>query len=649
MNNFPLPKNFEEKPRELNIEAMEVLDDYILLDKVGEGGMGKVFVAKKKQEVERLVCLKLISKVKADAFNRKLFEQELQTIFPFNSPYIAQIYEFNFDGFAPYFTMEFIQGKSLGEVLSRSAKSGQPLPLDFILHVILGAVRGLKYAYDYIPPFEAARNVREEKKTLKVVHRDISPQNIMVSYDGSVKVIDFGVALTEKTKDEDVLFCGKPNYMAPEYITNGLLRDEKLLGEGRFTGDNKDFGEFLKRCKVRDLDFRVDVYALGIILWEAVTGQKALDLNKSPLSQYKEVTMKELSRASHYNSKVIKELDDLICAMTAKNVLSRPSNYKRIEDRLEMIIRKYNKAYINSDAGIIMNTLFEREKKGEINEFLNYKDIDTTFLTGYKFSDFDIDDNEKELSIIDDGDLPTKTMEDFELTKTGLKDFIEKCILSHNEVVSKTAKTSKVEKTSIKKSASPKGIWEEYDPFKVSGAVVVLSFLIIGIISVKNIYHDTAKDLASHNNEFGYSKNVGYRKELTRMAIEKEVDHRFSNFKTFWTKGKFVKRSDYEKELLKAKKDEVIIPVDTYIQLEGYKSSQHFVMINGVEFQPDYHDRVPAPADEEFTLSIVPTRLAEGENYRFLRTHKKFTLTSKDRPVFKIPPFKLNPEFISAF
>ena len=222
-------------------EVLKPFGRYLLLDLLTQGGMAEIYRAEKltPQGASRLLILK---RIQATHFDReefhRMFWSEISLMMRFRHPNIVQLYDFGEEKGQPYLTMEYIQGLSLRALLAKFRQREQRIPFEVALWIGIQAAAGLDYAHGFKDPFSG--------KPLKVVHRDVSPHNILISYEGEVKLIDFGISkadvLGEITRSG--LLKGKPSYMAPEYITR------------------------------REIDARFDVFSLGVILWEMLTGKR---------------------------------------------------------------------------------------------------------------------------------------------------------------------------------------------------------------------------------------------------------------------------------------------------------------------------------------------------------------------------------------
>lgn len=216
---------------------------YDLVRRLGSGGMAEVHLARASgiEGFEKLVVLKrILPHLSADPHFVKMFlaEARLAAILEHNN--IVQVFDLGRHDQDYFFTMEFVYGETLYSVLRAARRMGQKLPLEHSITMGIGTAAGLHYAHE---------RVGFDGKPLGIVHRDVSPSNVMLTYDGCVKVTDFGIA--KVTSRTDVTQAGtrkgKVPYMSPE------------------------------QCRAKDLDRRSDIFALGIVLYEASTQTRLFD------------------------------------------------------------------------------------------------------------------------------------------------------------------------------------------------------------------------------------------------------------------------------------------------------------------------------------------------------------------------------------
>ena len=212
-------------------------NQYELLARLAQGGMAEIFLARANglAGFERYVVLKRIRPERDDDPRWvTMFLDEARLAAQLQHPNVAQVFDLGQIGDSFFYTMEFVHGEDVLDLLSRTSALGQRMPLPISLGIAAGALTGLGYAHE---------RVGIDGRPLNIVHRDISPANLMVSFDGVVKVLDFGVAKARNrdTKTEAGTIMGKVAYLSPE------------------------------QCQTNQIDHRSDLFSLGIVLYEMIT------------------------------------------------------------------------------------------------------------------------------------------------------------------------------------------------------------------------------------------------------------------------------------------------------------------------------------------------------------------------------------------
>ncbi|NMB76468.1 MAG: serine/threonine protein kinase [Myxococcales bacterium] len=213
---------------------------YTLLSRLAVGGMAEIFLARQEgmQGFSKKIVIKRIRPHLSDNEEFvKMFLNEARLVAQLNHSNIVQIYDLGRIGKCYFLSMEYVHGRDMRSVLARSESRKIPFPLEYSLRIAASACEGLYYAH---------RLSDDEGHPLNIVHRDVTPENIMVSFDGEVKILDFGIARAENLLSETRTgeIKGKLSYMSPEQITG------------------------------RSLDHRSDIFSLGVVLYEWVTGHK---------------------------------------------------------------------------------------------------------------------------------------------------------------------------------------------------------------------------------------------------------------------------------------------------------------------------------------------------------------------------------------
>lgn len=214
---------------------------YRPLFELGRGGMAKVYLAESLASgVRKLVVLKVLNRELAvDEEVRAAFRREAELSARMNHPNVVQVFEVVEYSGVPVIVMEYLDGVSLSRVLQHLQQGGQAMPERLHLYVLTQVLAGLHHFHE-LRDFEG--------NSLNAVHRDVSPQNVLVLHEGPVKVVDFGIAKVNAATDHHTrtgMVKGKIHYMPPE----------QLLGES-------------------GIDRRADIFAVGVMLWEAIAGRR---------------------------------------------------------------------------------------------------------------------------------------------------------------------------------------------------------------------------------------------------------------------------------------------------------------------------------------------------------------------------------------
>ncbi len=262
---------------------------YTLLTPLAQGGMGEVCLALSGEltQAQRLCVVKTIRvEYAAEAEFVSRFLDEGRVLCALTHPNIGQTLEVGVEQKIPFLAMEFVGGVDLDAVMHTSKEARTPIPADFALTVTAGVLDGMDYAH---------RATTVDGTRLSLVHRDISPQNLRVSWEGDVKILDFGTALAEGrgARTAHGLVFGKPGYMSPEQA-----RGEKV-------------------------DARTDLFAVGVVLWEMLAGR---DFARGNLAEHMEAIARNRHRftpPSELRDDLPPELDAWFAQMTAFDPAAR--------------------------------------------------------------------------------------------------------------------------------------------------------------------------------------------------------------------------------------------------------------------------------------------------------------------------------------
>ncbi len=216
------------------------LGKYTLLQKIATGGMAEIFLARQDGPAgfqKILVIKRILPHFAHDERFVTMFLNEARLAALLNHPNVVSIFDLGEEDGSYYLAMEHIHGRSLDQILDRCQALGRRVPLALCARIVADAAQGLHYAHGFAAP---------DGTPLNLVHRDVSPQNVLVTFDGLVKLVDFGVAkaATNTGKTQTGAVKGKYAYMSPEQIAG------------------------------QPLDRRSDIFALGVVLYELATGRR---------------------------------------------------------------------------------------------------------------------------------------------------------------------------------------------------------------------------------------------------------------------------------------------------------------------------------------------------------------------------------------
>lgn len=307
---------------------------YVLLERVNVGGMAEVFKGKAfgVEGFERLVAVKrILPSIAEDQEFITMFIDEAKIAVQLNHANIASIFDLGRVDDSHFIAMEFVRGKDMRAVFDRLSQQGRGVPIPMACYVTMKVCEGLDYAH----------NKRDGSGSpLGLVHRDVSPQNVLVSYDGEIKIIDFGVAkaANKAGKTQAGILKGKFGYMSPEQV-RGL-----------------------------PIDRRSDVFAVGICLYEFLTGER-LFVGESDYSTLEKVRNVDIMTPSTYNHHIPKELEDIVMKALAKDVEERYQSAMELHDDLQSFMYTSGNFFARKDLGAWMKkNWFEEIQREEVRD-----------------------------------------------------------------------------------------------------------------------------------------------------------------------------------------------------------------------------------------------------------------------------------------
>jgi serine/threonine protein kinase len=217
---------------------------YALFDFIGKGGMAEIYLARAHTDLgaSRLCVVKqILSEFALHPQFAEMLIHEAKLAARLNHAHIVQVFDLGREGDQLYIAMEYVEGFDLNALLRRCSQKKVPLPFEFAMRIVSDSLSGLDYAH---------RRVGDDGKPLGIVHRDVSPSNLLVSLEGEVKLCDFGIAHAN-----DVVFKH-----------SDLQMDEAIKGKAGYMSP--------EHARAEPIDARADVFAVGIVMWELLAGRR---------------------------------------------------------------------------------------------------------------------------------------------------------------------------------------------------------------------------------------------------------------------------------------------------------------------------------------------------------------------------------------
>ena len=346
--NSPRPSGSGDKTKDHGVLPVPVpFGKYYLLEKVATGGMAEVFKAKAfgVEGFERLLAVKrILGAIAEDTEFISMFIDEAKIAGRLNHANIAQIFDLGKADGSYFIAMEYISGLDCRGLFERYRRLGKKIGVDMACYIAMKVCEGLDYAHNKTDSLS---------NPLNIVHRDISPQNVLVSYEGEVKVIDFGIAKAagKSTQTQVGILKGKFSYMSPEQV-RGLT-----------------------------LDRRSDLFSLNIVLYELLTLER-LFLGESDFETLEKIRKVEVAPPTLYNPHIPKELEDIVLRGLAKDPNQRYQTAHEMQQALQKFMFNQSLYFTNKDLASTLQEVaddelaLERQKQ----EYYQTLDIETIRL-----------------------------------------------------------------------------------------------------------------------------------------------------------------------------------------------------------------------------------------------------------------------------
>ncbi len=315
----------------------QVFGNYVLVRPMARGGMGELFVAAAggTRGFEKLCVVKKVLHSLDDPAVQRRFLDEAKIVVRLNHANLVQVFDAGQVDNEYYLAMELVEGKDLRAVWNRCAQLQKRIPVDIALFVIREVLRGLDYAHDVMQ--------------LGLVHRDISPPNVLVGYRGEVKVTDFGLAKSaiKREKTSPGIVFGRYSYLSPE------------------------------QAKGLPADRRTDIYACGIVLWELLTGRQLFpSTNRSHQEALAAVRNPKVTPPSQLVPGIPDGVDAILVKGLQKNPDDRYATGGEFRAALSEVLSRDFPTCDTDRVSDFMREIFVGEVRDEGREFASYMQHD---------------------------------------------------------------------------------------------------------------------------------------------------------------------------------------------------------------------------------------------------------------------------------
>ena len=306
----------------MSLQPGTPIGKYVVRRKLAEGGMAEIYLCSVRgaEGFEKDVVIKRIRSFLADDTQFvEMFIAEAKLGQRLNHANIVQIFDFNKHEDTYYLAMEYVRGRSLWDLRRRSREVMMPLPPTLVAQIGSEVARGLHYAH-----------------RLGLVHRDVTPHNVLLSFEGAVKLADFGIAKAGNKLTSPGILKGKFAYMSPEQAR----------------GD--------------DIDARTDVFALGIVLWEMLTGARLFD-GDSDVAVLKAVQQSVIAPPARLNPDVHPDLDAVVMRALERDPQKRHQTAQELERALGQFILRNAELIEETDVSGFLRRLYadELQQRGD--------------------------------------------------------------------------------------------------------------------------------------------------------------------------------------------------------------------------------------------------------------------------------------------
>ena len=322
---------------------------YLLLDHLVDGGMAAIYRSRElaedatKMVAEKIVAIKVIKEEHSQDENfKEMFLDEIKVAFALTHPNIAQTYNYGEGDNKLFAVLEYVDGRNLKEFIDALKKLDKKFPVEMAAYITTQICQGLDYAHKFKDKLSG--------KEANIIHRDISPHNVMLDYDGIVKVIDFGIAKADSSGDHTKTgtIKGKVSYIAPEYLAEDVV-----------------------------LDHRYDQFAVGLILWELLTGDRIFN-GKNDMAVLRKIYECKIPKLKDIRPDVPEELETILRKSLSRNRERRYEDMDKFNRDLTKFLNKNYSDFHSSDLKDFLHDVFKESITKNVQKLRSFGEIDVT-------------------------------------------------------------------------------------------------------------------------------------------------------------------------------------------------------------------------------------------------------------------------------
>jgi serine/threonine protein kinase len=305
----------------------EYFGKYILLEKLATGGMAEIYLARRPgaNGIGKFLAIKRILPQFADTEEFiDMFKDEAKIAINLNHSNIVGIHEFGVEKHQFFIVMDYVEGRNMRQILNKMKKNSSKFSIDQIVYMVKEIAAGLDNAHRCLDGTTG--------KPLNITHRDMSPQNVMVSFEGEIKIVDFGIAKAESKMETTRAgtLKGKFGYMSPE------------------------------QAEGQPMDLRTDIFSLGIVLWELLANDRLFIANNE-INTLKKIRDCQIPSLKKINPGIPQELERITNKALARDRNLRYQTSAALHRDLNRFLNRQYPDFSTQDFSVFIKTLFSDE------------------------------------------------------------------------------------------------------------------------------------------------------------------------------------------------------------------------------------------------------------------------------------------------